>query len=273
MSNRTPYARLAAASTAVAVVVALAIPTAASAAPTAESTVPAAAAEAGWLRLGHFSPDTKEVDIRVSALRGGSIVLELSDVGYGDITPYQSLPSGTYAVSMIPAGTDDWSELALGATISVTAGAAKTAAAYGRNSALKVKLFQDDLTAPAAGNARIRLVQASTITPTVDVETSTGLPIANAARQGSATSYAEVPAGDWTLRLTGVGVEDSVDVNVAAGSVSTLFVLDTADGGLTIVPILDSAAVGLTPVGGVQTGGGWLAEHGSAPAHARTRYV
>ena len=55
-------------------------------------------------------------------------------------------------------------------------------------------------------------------------------------------------------------------MDVAAGSVTTLFVLDTADGGLTILPILDSAAAAVVPVGGVQTGGGWLAgDHGATP--------
>lgn len=35
--------------------------------------------------------------------------------------------------------------------------------------------------------------------------------------------------------------------------------LDTSDGGLTILPVLDSASVGNAPDGGVDTGGGYLA--------------
>lgn len=244
---------------------AVALPSAASAAPRVTT---AAAADGGWLRLGHFSPDTKDVDVRVAALSGGSIVFELNDVGYGDISPYQSLPSGTYTVSMIAAGTDDWSKLALSSTVTVSPDTATTAAAYGRSAALKVRLFTDDLTAPASGNGRIRVIQASTITPTVDVVTSTGAKIATKARAGSATRYVEVPAGEWTLRLTGQGVSDSADVNVAAGSVNTLFVLDTADGGLTIIPIADSATAAQSPIGGVQTGGGWFAHERSADRSA-----
>ncbi|MET0734723.1 MAG: DUF4397 domain-containing protein [Microbacterium sp.] len=262
---RSRRGTLLAAVTALAVGVALATPIAASAAPQPTIVVPAAVGDAGWLRLGHFSPDTKEVDVRVAALRGGAIVFELSEVGYGDISPYQALPSGTYTVSMIPAGTKDWSKLALSATVTVAPDTAATAAAYGPSKALKVRLFQDDLAAPAAGNARIRVIQASTITPTVDVQTSTGVPIASKARAGTATKYAEVPAGTWTLELTGRGVSDSVDVAVAAGSVSSLFILDTADGGLTILPILDSATAAVAPIGGVQTGGGYLAGTSAAP--------
>ena len=237
--------------------------------------VRAAAEQTGWLRLGHFSPDTKAVDVRVTAVRGGSVLLELSDVAYGDISPYQQLAEGSYTISMVAAGSGDWSNVALSDTVEVDSAEASTVAAYGPSKSLQLRAFPDDLTTPAAGNARIRLIQASTITPTVDVMTSTGVAIARAAQPGTATPYAEVPAGDWNLQLTGQGVSDTADVSVAAGSVSTLFVLDNAEGGLTILPVLDSAASPTTPVGGVQTGGGWLASlpgagapRSATPAHA-----
>ncbi|GAA1914086.1 DUF4397 domain-containing protein [Microbacterium aoyamense] len=252
---------------AIALVAALAAPTAATAAP----PVRTAAADMGWLRLGHFSPETKDVDVRVAALSGGSVLFELSGVGYGDVSPYQALPNGSYTVSMVPAGSTDWTKLALSATVKIEGGTATTAAAYGPTKALKVRLYQDDLTAPTAGNARIRVIQASTLTPSVDVRTSTGVSIASKAKAGTATAYAEVPGGDWTLRLTGSGVSDTADVNVAAGTVTSLFVLDTADGGLTIVPVLDSAAAALVPIGGVQTGGGWLASHDADAERAFAR--
>lgn len=254
----------------------LAVPaTAATQAPQAAVTAvaPAATADGGWLRLGHFSPDTKAVDVRVSALRGGSVLFELNDVAYGDVSTYQSLAPGSYTISMVAAGSTDWTNVALSDTVTVDAASATTVAAYGPSADLKVRAFSDDLAGPTAGNARIRLVQASTLTPTVDVSTTTGLSIARGARAGSATAYAEVPAGNWTLSLTGQGTDaritDSANVDVAAGSVTTLFVLDTADGGLTILPILDSAASPVVPDGGVQTGGGWLASEHSVPATER----
>lgn len=232
--------------------IALAVPasaTAATQAPqsvTAAAPAPAATADGGWLRLGHFSPDTKAVDVRVSALRGGSVLFELNDVAYGDVSTYQSLAPGSYTISMVAAGSADWTNVALSDTVTIDAASATTVAAYGPSDDLKVRAFSDDLAGPTAGNARIRLVQASTLTPTVDVSTTTGLSIARGARAGSATAYAEVPAGAWTLSLTGQGTDaritDSANVDVAAGSVTTLFVLDTADGGLTILPVVDSAA-------------------------------
>jgi len=245
--------------------IAVAAPNAATAAPSVAET---ASGPAGWVRLGHMSPDTTEVDVRVTALRGGTTVFELSDVGYGDISPYEPLPQGTYTVAMVGAGSDDWAAPVISASITIGDGTASTIAAYGPNSDLQVKAFTDDLTAPTPGSARIRVIQASTVTPSVDVRTTTGVAIASNAVAGSATPYAEVPAGSWTLELEGEDVSDTATVDVAAGSVSTLFVLDTAEGGLTILPVIDSAAVAVTPEGGVQTGGGWLAQHvdfGAAP--------
>ncbi|SIT71507.1 DUF4397 domain-containing protein [Microbacterium sp. RU33B] len=213
----------------------------------------------GWLRLGHLSPDTKSVDVRVSARGSATPIIELTDVSYGDVSTYSELPPGSYSVSMVPAGSSRTTAPAISASVRVSGDTATTVAAYGPSKDLQVKAFTDDLTQPAAGNARIRLVQASTLTPRVDVSTSTGTPIARGAVAGSATAYAEIPAGPWTLELTGGAIRDVTDVSVGSGSVTTLFVVDTADGGLTILPILDSASAGAVPDGGVQTGGGWLA--------------
>ncbi|WP_160133109.1 DUF4397 domain-containing protein [Microbacterium sp. SLBN-146] len=227
------------------------------------AAVSAAEGSTGWVRLGHFSPDTKQVDVRVTALRGGSTVLELAGVGYGDVSPYAQLGTGSYTVAMVAAGSNSWADPVLSARLTVDAGSASTLAAYGPSRDLRVRAFTDDLSAPAAGSARIRLIQASTLTDVVDVRTTTGVSIAQGARAGSVTPYTEVPAGPWTFELTGDGVADTATVDAPSGSVATLFVLDTADGGLTILPVLDSAAAAVTPDGGVQTGGGWL-------AHAQT---
>jgi len=216
----------------------------------------------GWLRLGHLSPDTKAVDVEVTA-PDGTTVLELDGVRYGDVSPYSAIQPGTYTVSMVPAGSSATTAPVISADIEVPATSAMTVVAYGPSTDLEVKAVSDDLAAPSDGNGRIRLFQASTITDSVDVETSTGMPIAKDAASGTVTDYAEVPAGSWTLELTGGAATASTAVDVAAGSVSTLFVLDTADGGLTILPIVDSADVGRSPDGGVQTGGGGTAPRGS----------
>ncbi|WP_334148206.1 DUF4397 domain-containing protein [Microbacterium sp.] len=262
-NSRFPHltAALATGATAVLVAVAAPLPAGATTTPTADSGAVSTAVgdSTGWLRLGHLSPDTKSVDVRVSALSGGSTVFELDGVAYGDVSTYQSLPAGSYTVSMVPAGASGSSVPVISETVTISADTATTVAAYGPTADLQVRAFEDDLTQPSSGSARIRLIQASTLTPEVDVSTSTGDSIAQDAKAGSATGYAEIPAGDWSLELTGKGVSDTAEVSVDPGSVTTLFVLDTSSGGLTILPVLDSASVGAAPDGGVDTGGGYLA--------------
>jgi len=221
--------------------------------------VPAAAGIEGWVRVAHLSPDTKSVDIQLTALRGGETVFELDDVRYGMVSDYLTLPAGTYVVSMVPSDAGSDAKPIVSASVRIVDDKSVTVAALGENDDLQTRVFQDDLTGPASGEARIRLIQASTVTPAVDVQTSTGILIARDARAGSSTSYATVPAGPWDLELTGSGVDHSAAVQLPDGSVNTLFVLDNAQGGLTVMSVLDSASVGAAPVGGVQTGGGALA--------------
>ena len=223
---------------------------------------PANAADGdGWVRVGHLSPDTKAVDVTLTSLKGGQVVMDLDDVTYGQVSPYQALPAGTYVVSMTAADAPADSKPVITTNVTVDSGQPITALAYGPNDDLKTQVFKDDLTAPAEGQAKVRLVQAANVSKTVTVATSTGTTIAEDAPFGSASGYAQVAAGPWTLDLTGEKVSGTSDVDLAAGSINTLFVLDNSTGGITIVPVVDSAATAQAPVGGVQTGGGYLAEH------------
>jgi hypothetical protein len=217
-----------------------------------------AATPDGWIRIGHLSPDTKGVDVQLSNLSGGARVFELDDVEYGQVSPYKELPAGTYVLSMRATGAPD-STPVISTDVTVKAGAPATVVAYGKNKHLKTTAFTDDLTQPKDGQARLRLVQAATNAKKVDVSTSTGTSVAKDALFGTATGYATVGAGKWTLDVTGGGQHGTAAVDLGSGTVSTLFVLDDSKGKLTVVPVTDSASTGATPVGGVQTGGGGTA--------------
>lgn len=223
----------------------------------------AAGSATGWVRVGHLSPDTKSVDVRLTALAGGQVAYELDDVTYGQVSPYKRLPVGTYSVSMVPAGAAVTSTPVISASVTVASGKPITVVAYGKNADLKTTVFEDDLTKPAADKARIRLVQAATVSKSVSVETTTGTPIAENAPYGSASGYASVDAGKWTLDLQGKKKASTAtkSLTLASGSINTLFILDNSKGGITIVPAVDSAATTTTPKGGVQTGGGYEATH------------
>ena len=88
----------------------------------------AATPEDGWLRVGHLSPDTKGVDVELSSLSGGKKVFELDDVTYGQVSPYQELPVGTYVLSMRAADAPD-STPVISTDVTVSAGDANTVVA------------------------------------------------------------------------------------------------------------------------------------------------
>jgi hypothetical protein len=236
------------------------------------ATAPAASAApaepGGWARVAHLSPDTKSVDVQLTALAGGAVVYELEDVAYGAVSDYIPLVEGTYVVSMVPSDAADDAEPVVQQSVDVAAGAPVTVAAYGRNMDLQTTVFQDDLSAPAEGQARVRVVQASTVEPTVDVDTAEGRSIAREVPTGTATGYAAVPAGEWDLELTGADDVSTSAVELPAGSVSTLFVLDTAGGALTAQAITDSATLADMPIGGIHTGGGGTATDSADSAGA-----
>ncbi|MDQ1112145.1 hypothetical protein QE418_001593 [Microbacterium testaceum] len=235
-------------------------------APAAMAAPAAPAAPSGWARVAHLSPDTKSVDVQMTALAGGAVVYELDDVSYGAVSDYIPLAEGTYVVSMVPSDATDDSEPVVQQSVDVSAGEPITVAAYGRNAELKTTVFDDDLSAPAEGQARVRVVQASTLEPRVDVDTAEGRSIAQAVTSGSATGYAAVPAGSWNLELSGAGETASSAVALPAGSVSTIFVLDDAAGALTARTVTDSATLADMPTGGIHTGGGGTAVQSAAPA-------
>ena len=110
----------------------------------------------------------------MTALAGGAVVYELEDVAYGAVSDYIPLAEGTYVVSMVPSDAADDAEPVVQQSVDIAAGGPVTVAAYGRNADLQTAVFQDDLSAPAAGAGRVRVIQASTVEPTVDVDTAQG---------------------------------------------------------------------------------------------------
>jgi len=208
----------------------------------------------GWARVGHLSPDTTSVDVALTAVAGGRTLFSVDDVAYGDVSDYWRLAAGTYLVEMVPTGSPAETAPAISEVITVKEGQPITLAVLGPNDDLTTKVIEDDLTPPADGEARVRVLQASTVAESVDITTTTGVAIAGDARQGQVTGYATVDDGPWDLELESDTASSTASIDLRSGSVNTLLVLDNADGGLTIKAISDSGSVSDTPVGGTDTG-------------------
>lgn len=227
------------------------------AAPAAPAT---AASSDGWVRLAHMSPDTSAVNITLSSLSGDVTLFRLQNVGYGAVSKYMRLPQGTYALAMVPAGTNDPNATpVVSGSVSVAAGKAETVAAIGKNDDLTTKTFRDDLDEVAGGSAKVRILQASVTHPTVSVSAGS-TSVASDAAFGAVTSYSTVSAGSTDLKLSSGSDTATVNEQFTAGSSHTLFVIDNSSGDLTVSPALDSAAATETPVGSLAAGGGGLAD-------------
>lgn len=208
----------------------------------------------GWARVAHLSPDTTSVDVELTAVSGGQIMFDLKDIAYGDVSDYLRLPVGAYVVDLTPTGSADAATPALSQLITVEEGQPLTLAVLGANADLTARIITDDLTPPADGEARVRVIQASTVAETVEIQTIMGRTIAAGAKSGEVTGYATVEDGPWDLQLFADAEKTLASVDLVSGSVNTLLVLDNASGGLTLKAISDSGSVTDTPVGGTNTG-------------------
>lgn len=208
----------------------------------------------GWARVAHLSPDTTSVDVTLTAVAGGQVLFDLTDVAYGDVSDYVRLPAGAYVAELTPTGSADDAAPALSQLINVKEGEPLTFAVLGANADLTAKVISDDLTPPADGQARVRVIQASTVAENVDIQTIMGKTIAAGVKGKEVTGYATVEDGPWDLQLFADAKKSLASIDLVSGSVNTLLVLDNASGGLTIKAISDSGSVTETPVGGTNTG-------------------
>lgn len=216
------------------------------------------------MRAADLVSGAGSVHVTVAAVDGsGGAPLELDEgVGYGRATDYRALPPGGYTVTVTGAGPT------LSSTYQAIAGGAVTLAALGTAQAPRLAVLQDDLTAPAPGSARVRVLPAAGATP-IDVSATSGPSIATGAVFGQPTAYAAVPAGPWQLAVRSAGRPvDLQPADLASGALYTVLVVDGAAGRLQASVLEDAAGTAVAPRGGLATGGGGTATEvtGGSPA-------
>jgi hypothetical protein len=233
--------------------------------PVVGATPAVAQGDQGYVRLAHLSPDTPEVDVYLSSVSGAIDEQTFPGVGYGVVSDYQALPTGTYAVSMRLAGADPSTDPVLTTQVEVTAEEAYTVAGVGRNADLGLRVIEDDLAIPASGKAKVRVVHASVRAPVLTMSIADGPTIASDVAFASTTSYEEVDPGTWTLEIQpeGSGEATTRETTLEEGNVYTCLVLDDGDT-LTWNMLLDAGRDGIIPTGGVETGAGGLQDSGTA---------
>jgi hypothetical protein len=129
----------------------------------------------------------------------------------------------------------------------------------GQNADLRLVTLTDDLDAPAAGQSKVRVIQAAMSAPEVDTVTLGAIALGSELEFTAATDYRGVLAGAAVVRVDSPGATAEKSLELSAGSTYTVVVRDLS-GGLGIVSILDFAAARQIPAGGVDAGLGGSVE-------------
>ena len=226
----------------------------------AASAAPASSG-AGWIRLAHLSPNTPPVDVYLYSFGNSHAMIVLHHVSYGTVSPYEKVAAGEYTVAMRGAGAKPSSPPVLSTSVHIAPGGAYTVAGMGPAKGLRLQVLQDELTTPP-GKSRVRVIQASLKHSTVTIMAS-GQTLAKDLPFGHVTDYVTATPGNFRVHVKGMGAMGAKDVTLAAGSIYTLVVLDSAGNGLEIDPLEDAAGSTVMPNGGAATGLG-----GTAPTPA-----
>lgn len=238
--------------------------------PGSATAAPAQEAPPGkaWVRIGHFVPGMGATRIDLTPLSGDGRERTLaSRATYGQVSAYESLTPGSYTATVRDAGDPPDADPVLSRSFEITANDARTIAVLGTATAPRLALLADDLTPPAAGTARVRVLSAAESADPVTVSAVDGPTIAQDAVLGQATDYATVPAGSWTLQLGASSVSTSLrDVPIASGSVYTIVVLDEGSDSVGLDVVTDAAGARTAPKGGARTGLGGTAASDVPPS-------
>jgi hypothetical protein len=223
--------------------------------------LPAAAGAQGArarVRVLHLSPDAPKIDVYVDGTS------TLTAVPFKTATKHAQVSAGTHTVDIRPAGSANGNPLATSrATLSPDA--AYTLAAVGPVAKLQIMVLKDDFTAPPAGKAKLRGIDASPQSPPIDIAIAGGPVLFHNLTFPEATPFATVEAGSMALEVRRAGTEQVVFKSGArplpAGAILTVAGTVSSSGNIEVLPILDAAGAGATPRGGIATGAG-----GTAPA-------
>jgi Domain of unknown function (DUF4397) len=222
----------------------------------------AAQGSAALVRVAHLSPDAPAVDVYVNDDK------VLSGVGYPTVSKYLELPAGNYDLAVRPAGAAASSDPVVEATAEVEAGAAYTVAAVGALDDIAAEIFADDLSAPASGKAKVRVIHAAPEVPAVDVAVEGGPTLFQEAEFPSATDYAQVAAGTYPVQVKAAGGDDvllEASLPVKAGTIYSVAAIGGAGKDVRLLPIVDATGTGQAPHGGIATGAGGTAPGIGAP--------
>jgi Domain of unknown function (DUF4397) len=231
----------------------------------------------GWLRFGHFVANEPPVDVNVD---GNTIA---TDVAFRDVTGYVPVNAGSNTVTISAASAGAGSSPIASITATVPSGGAVTVAAFASTGVtssstgsvaggITLQVFTDDLSAPPAGDAKVRVIHTIPGAPVVTAQLtataqSSGTPSINLGPVGykQASPYVALAAGTYQVLIktsTGTVVTEGQNWQAVAGTVISIVIVE-APTGPSLEILSDAAGASTSPNGAMQTGFGGTAQRGS----------
>ncbi len=206
--------------------------------------VPAVFAQSGTakVRVVHASPDAPAVDVY---LDGNKV---LTNVPFFTASDYLDVPAGRHDIQVTPTGDPNTAGIdAKGVT--VEAGKAYTIAATGKLADIKPTILSDNLAAPAAGKAHVRVIHFSPDAPAVDIKVAGGPTLISNLAFPKDSGYLPVDAGSYDLQVTPAGKSDVVldlkGTKLEAGKIYDVFAVGQL-ANLKVEPVVTTPAAAST---------------------------
>jgi hypothetical protein len=237
------------------------------------------------VRALNLSNDLTSLDLYLGGAKA------FGNVGIGVMASYGTFTAGSNTLNVNSTGNT--TTLFTG-SYTLSKDAHYTAIVWGPQSSLRVSTLpeDEDTTAIASGNTRVRMFNATTETGSMDVyftasdaDLGASTPTQGALTTGALAGFKEIPSGTYRLRVTGVGNPNDVRLDIAAvtlaaGQYQTLVITAGAGGVLVngtliqqqgnataltntkarvrVIASVDSAGVVAATVGGTVLAGGLL---------------
>ena len=185
-----------------------------------------------------FNATTSSLSLDIA--QNGTVGTGNSSIAYGSSSACTKVNNTNPQLAVRPAGS---TTSLTGFSPSFASGGTYTVLITGTQASPVFTTLDDQFTTPSAGNAAVRIVNATTSATTgagnwdiyVNPGTTLGTPNATAVGRTTASTYLTVPAGQAnTIRLTNAGQTTALQnisvPSLTAGSVTTIVVTDAAAG-------------------------------------------
>ncbi len=203
----------------------------------AGSLISANALAQARVRIAHlapFAPTVEGTSVTI-AVNGNTLA---SNVTYLAKIDYQTLPAGTYTITVTPTGA---TSAAITQQVTIANGRDYTVAAVGNGTLQPLSLLalEDDNTAATAGNLKLRVVHAAPFAAKIEdtavsVRTDAGAVVAGLSNVpfNAASQVLQIPAANYNLKVASpdgeINLIDLVPLDLAAGANLTVFAIGDA---------------------------------------------